>query len=279
MIDYNVPADFPGGSIVVESTTTTRSKPGLPPQTKTRRFSCACLGVFAARRLAPGESYAKSGDEGKSFTVVPFWVTIAGSHAQVQAVAANLRSGRRASLNSGATTDGYVELPNKAGYRTHTVRNANGTTVLTLYLPWAVAREPDERPKDQIAAACLIPRSWLRDQVGILGQSHGLAEDDAQQAAIAAYVIDRLDKRISRPILADLAFRRYLYAELIKCSTGRGGVFHFSGFHANAHVACWPKGCGVLFAHAAGLYGSVAAFNDTIEFATRQWVAMRKGGS
>lgn len=272
MIAYDVPLDFPAGSILVEAVTTTKARPGQPVQTKTRRLSCACLTVLAAKGLHPGESHSKPVDDGKSAAAIPFLTMIAGSYNQVQAVAANLRSGRRAQLMTGPTVDGYVELAPKAGYRTHTVRAADGTSVLTLYLPWAVQAVPQERPESRVSIANLIPRTWLREEAGKLAVREGLAEAEAQQAAIAAWVVHRIDKAISRPILADLEFRRFLFGKL---RAENGGLLTFGGFSHRSSTMCWPKGSDVIWAHASAVVAPVASLNSLVEEATRDWVGKR----
>jgi hypothetical protein len=271
-INYAVPVDFPAGSIMVESVTTTKVRPGMPTQTKTRRFSCACLTVLAAKGLHPGDTIAKQVEGGKAASVVPFLIMLAGTHAQTQAVAANLRSGRRASLMSGATIDGYVELPAKAGYRAHTVRAGDGTTVLTLFLPWAVQRAPQERSESRVSIANIVPRWWLGAEVGkLLGQ--GMREEHAQHDAIAAWVVDRLDKAVSRPILADLGFRRFLFGKMVD----QGAVAPFQEFTFGRPTMCWPKGsAAAMFAHATAVVQQVRELNDLVAEATLEWVGKNR---
>lgn len=273
MIAYDVPVDFPPGSILVEATTTTKGRPGQAPITKTRRLSCACLTVLAAKGLAPGETHAKLVD-GKAACAVPFLVMLAGTSAQVQAVAANLRSGRRAQLMSGPTVDGYIELATmpKGGYRSHAVKGIDGTVVLTLYLPWAVQQVPAERKEHSVTIANLPTRTWLQEETARLMQREQIGEAQAQHDCIAAWVVDRLDKAVSRPILADLRFRRFLFDRL----QANGALHQFSAFTFGSRTPtmCWPKGsAAAIYAHASATVGTVAALNLEIEDATREWVA------
>jgi hypothetical protein len=273
VISPDVPLDFPAGSIMVEQITTTKSRPGFAPTTKVRRLTCACLTVLAARGLAPnGGPHAKPVEGGLAASATPFLVMLAGTYAQVQAVAANLRSGRRAQLMTGPNVDGYLELAPKAGYRSHTVRATDGTTVLTLYLPWAVQRLPDERPTGKLATANLVTRGWLQANAAILERQHGLAPAEAQQAAIAARVVDRLDKAICRPILADLGFRRFLFGKLV----AEDWLIQFDAFVFGPRAAamCWPVGSAkAIFAHATMMAFQVDAVNELVETATREWVS------
>jgi hypothetical protein len=274
VITPDVPLDFPAGSIMVDQISTTKSRPGFAPTTKVRRLTCACLTALAARGLVPnGAPHAKTVEGGLAASATPFFVMLAGTYAQVQAVAANLRSGRRAQLMTGPNVDGYVELAPKAGYRTHTVRATDGTTVLTLYLPWAVQRLPDERPTGKLATVNLISRGWLQANAAIL-ERQGLAPADAQQAAIAARVVDRLDKVISRPILADLGFRRFLFGKLADASDPWLIPFDAFVFGPRAAAMCWPVGSAkAIFAHATMMAFQVDAVNELVETATREWVS------
>ena len=280
MIAYEQPTTFPPGSITVESVITSKSRMGQAATTKTRRFSCACLTVLAARGLHPGDTLARPVEDGRAASAVPFYVALAGSYAQVQAVAANLRSGRRAQLMSGPVVDGYISLPAQSGYRAQTVRGEDGTTVLTLYLPWAVQREPQERPESKLRIANLVPRAWLAVNVALLQARHGLDLEQAQQAAIAAFVVDRLDKATRWPILADLGFRRHLYRKLV--DTGDCWLAKFTDFQFGhgRPTMCWPAGSADgphgIFAHASVFVGDIRETGQLIERATREWSTLAK---
>ena len=272
MIDFEVSPDFPPGSIRVDSVTTSRpTKPGLPAVTKTRSLSCACISVLAARGLSPlGEKFFTSAADRLAATAHPFLVILAGTHAQVQGVAANLRAGRRAMLLSGSSVEGYIEMPPRAGYRSQTLRGEDGTVVTTLYLPWTIQRAPEERPDDKVSIANLVPRWWMRDNVELMRKEFG---SEAEEAAIAAWVVDRLDRYTQRPVLADMRFRLWLFREASKES----GLFRsFETFDCAGATMCWPKGSGkVIWAHTGLAIGKVEAIHGYIEDKTREWVRRR----
>jgi hypothetical protein len=197
-------------------------------------------------------------------------IILAGTQAQVQSVASNLRGGRRASLLHGSEVQGYVELPARAGYRSQTLRSDDGTVVTTLYLPWAVQRAPEERPDNKVSIANLVPLWWMADNADKLRKDFG---GEAEDAAIAAWVIDRLDRYTQRPVLAEMRFRLWLFREIKR---EEGLIRAFETFDCAGATMCWPKSSAkAIWSHATLTTGRVDKLHEFIEEKTREWVLKR----
>ncbi len=161
---------------------------------KSRCFSARLLGYLTADGLWEGS--------GVGSPIRPVWLSFFGSEAEVRAVAANLRGGRR------AEADGLAfEILKKAGHRWEAKPLAGGV-VMTAYLPSLFELQPLSPCVGEVKFVFAPPAWWLDREAAALAADWG---EEAREVARAALFVAYLERRTKLPIYPDLRFHLALY--------------------------------------------------------------------
>jgi hypothetical protein len=222
---------------VYRKTITVESKPKREGQ-KSRSFSVELLAYVLANdlwELGPGA---------KDRAYRPVLLLYAGTDQASRAFSANLRCGRPAVAAGTSSLTTRFEVPRSAGFRYDTV-SREGATLTLAYLPSVFSFQPATSETEEIAFLCLPPTWWVDEEARAVEPT---MEDDAREAAIAAYFVAYLDQRSPLPIANDLGFHLKLYRAALEepwCQKSSGSewdpgrLFHLgletAGFETALH--------------------------------------------
>ncbi len=163
---------------------------------KTRTFRARLLGYLAADHVWELAS-TRNGTER------PVWLAYFSTVGEAKPFTANLRAGRRATVERGAS----IEIPRSALHR-WTTQAVPGGVVTIAYLPGLFHLEPRVPFAEDVGFVMAPARRWVDEQARRLGGEHGA---DAREAVRAALFAAYLDRRTPLPLLRDLRFHLDLY--------------------------------------------------------------------
>jgi hypothetical protein len=189
---------------------------------KGRSFSATLLAFATANKLWS----AGSTDVGR-----PCFIAFASTDQEVRALAANLRTGRRAKVvNEHSWTEETIAFRKADGMRWHFQKNAHGT-VVTGYLPELFELDPGMLPP-RVRFIFAPPIWWVERQLA----AH--PETD-RESVVASYFAAYLDRRTAVPLVNDPVFHRRLWraAQQRDWYSTPGG-----NLPARARLYLWPKG-------------------------------------
>ncbi len=211
-------------------------------QGKGRAFTAALLGYATADRLWPG------GGTGNS--VRPIYMTLGCSEAEAAPFLANLRTGRKATLNDNTKSPTVFELLKSAGYAFSTQRYREGVCI-TAYLPELLRIDLGMVDPEGVCFAILPSVEWVSREVlaldldGIVAHARrlGLAFEKEKEpnswegvaggpsfgtliglAPLAVLFCAYLDRRVRAPLVPDPRF--YVQVFIAALNAGLATLSH-----------------------------------------------------